>query len=76
MNLFPSPEFTWAIEAGDGVIFYNFRPDRARQLCYALTMPDFEDFDSRFNFSPQFCHFYPIRSEITGRCGLCSPEFK
>ena len=34
-----------AIEAGDGVIFYNFRPDRARQLCYALTMPDFEDFD-------------------------------
>ncbi|MGK7931371.1 MAG: 2,3-bisphosphoglycerate-independent phosphoglycerate mutase [Microcystaceae cyanobacterium] len=34
-----------AIEAGDGVIFYNFRPDRARQLCYALTMPDFDDFD-------------------------------
>ncbi len=34
-----------AIEAGDGVIFYNFRPDRARQLCHALTMPDFEDFD-------------------------------
>lgn len=34
-----------AIEAGDGVIFFNFRPDRARQLCYALTMPDFEGFE-------------------------------
>ncbi len=34
-----------AIEPGDGVIFYNFRPDRARQLCYALTMPDFSGFD-------------------------------
>jgi 2,3-bisphosphoglycerate-independent phosphoglycerate mutase len=34
-----------AIEPGDGVIFYNFRPDRARQLCYALTQPDFDAFD-------------------------------
>jgi 2,3-bisphosphoglycerate-independent phosphoglycerate mutase len=34
-----------AIEAGDGIIFYNFRPDRSRQLCYALLMPDFNGFD-------------------------------
>ncbi|PSF31981.1 2,3-bisphosphoglycerate-independent phosphoglycerate mutase [Aphanothece hegewaldii CCALA 016] len=34
-----------AIEAGDGVIFYNFRPDRSRQLCHALTMRDFNGFD-------------------------------
>ncbi|GFE68790.1 2,3-bisphosphoglycerate-independent phosphoglycerate mutase [Chroococcus sp. FPU101] len=34
-----------AIEAGDGVIFYNFRPDRSRQLCHALTMSDFNGFD-------------------------------
>lgn len=34
-----------AVESGDGVIFYNFRPDRARQLCYALTMDDFQGFD-------------------------------
>ncbi|MBR8831773.1 MAG: 2,3-bisphosphoglycerate-independent phosphoglycerate mutase [Chroococcopsis gigantea SAG 12.99] len=34
-----------AIQAGDGVIFYNFRPDRARQLCYALTTTDFSGFD-------------------------------
>ncbi len=34
-----------AIEAGDGIIFYNFRPDRARQLCYALVSDDFNGFE-------------------------------
>ncbi len=34
-----------AIESGDGVIFYNFRPDRARQLCYALVNNDFNGFE-------------------------------
>ncbi|ACK66284.1 phosphoglycerate mutase, 2,3-bisphosphoglycerate-independent [Rippkaea orientalis PCC 8801] len=34
-----------AIKSGDGVIFFNFRPDRARQLCYALTMPNFDGFE-------------------------------
>lgn len=34
-----------AIEAGDGVIFYNFRPDRARQLCNALITPSFDGFE-------------------------------
>ncbi|MDT4956011.1 MAG: 2,3-bisphosphoglycerate-independent phosphoglycerate mutase [Acidobacteriota bacterium] len=32
------------IEEGDGVIFFNFRPDRARQLTRALTEPGFGDF--------------------------------
>jgi 2,3-bisphosphoglycerate-independent phosphoglycerate mutase len=34
-----------AIEAGDGVIFFNFRPDRARQLCYAFMTPGFDGFE-------------------------------
>jgi len=34
-----------SIKANDGVIFYNFRPDRARQLCYALTMDEFNGFE-------------------------------
>ncbi|WNY24087.1 2,3-bisphosphoglycerate-independent phosphoglycerate mutase [Methanimicrococcus hongohii] len=29
-----------AIEDGDSVIFFNFRPDRARELTYAFTEPD------------------------------------
>ncbi|WP_448573944.1 2,3-bisphosphoglycerate-independent phosphoglycerate mutase [Trichothermofontia sp.] len=34
-----------AITAGDGVIFFNFRPDRARQLTSALTVPEFDGFE-------------------------------
>lgn len=32
------------IEPGDGVIFFNFRADRGRQMTKALTMPDFNGF--------------------------------
>lgn len=30
---------------GDGVIFFNFRPDRARQLTQAFVSPDFDGFE-------------------------------
>ena len=32
------------IKDGDAVIFFNFRPDRARQLTRALVIPDFSNF--------------------------------
>jgi 2,3-bisphosphoglycerate-independent phosphoglycerate mutase len=32
------------ITDGDGVLFFNFRADRARQLCHALVYPDFAGF--------------------------------
>lgn len=34
-----------AVEAGDGVIFFNFRPDRARQLTQAFVDPNFKGFE-------------------------------
>ena len=34
-----------AVEPGDGVIFFNFRPDRARQLTAAFVQPDFDGFE-------------------------------
>jgi 2,3-bisphosphoglycerate-independent phosphoglycerate mutase len=34
-----------AIEPGDGVIFFNFRPDRARQLTQAFVDPGFNGFE-------------------------------
>jgi len=34
-----------AIEAGDGAIFFNFRPDRARQITAAFVSPDFDGFE-------------------------------
>lgn len=33
------------VQNGDAVIFSNFRPDRARQLTEAFTLPGFEKFD-------------------------------
>lgn len=33
------------IDTGDSIIFFNFRPDRMRQLTRALVDYDFEDFD-------------------------------
>ncbi len=35
---------TGTMQAGDAVIFFNFRPDRARQITRALTQPDFDGF--------------------------------
>jgi 2,3-bisphosphoglycerate-independent phosphoglycerate mutase len=32
------------MSSGDSVIFFNFRPDRTRQLSYAMTDPFFNDF--------------------------------
>jgi 2,3-bisphosphoglycerate-independent phosphoglycerate mutase len=33
------------VRDGDGVIFFNFRPDRTRELAAALTQPEFAGFD-------------------------------
>ena len=34
-----------AVEAGDAVVFFNFRPDRARQLTYAFVNDKFDGFE-------------------------------
>jgi 2,3-bisphosphoglycerate-independent phosphoglycerate mutase len=39
--------FEHGLSENDGVIFYNFRADRARQLCYALTENRFDGFDRK-----------------------------
>ncbi|MBW4511160.1 MAG: 2,3-bisphosphoglycerate-independent phosphoglycerate mutase [Scytonematopsis contorta HA4267-MV1] len=36
-----------AVEASDGVIFFNFRPDRARQLTQAFVSPGFNNFERK-----------------------------
>lgn len=35
------------IQNGDGIIFFNFRPDRARQLTAAFTQPGFTQFETK-----------------------------
>jgi len=36
------------VRAGDSVVFFNFRPDRARELTRALADPEFRDFERPF----------------------------
>ena len=33
------------VTRGDEVVFFNFRPDRARQICHAIADPTFDGFD-------------------------------
>lgn len=40
----PSGEPVATIKDNDAVIFFNFRPDRARQLTRAMAVPDFNEF--------------------------------
>ncbi len=40
------------VEAGDSVIFFNFRPDRTRELTRALIEPDFKDFERAGGYRP------------------------
>jgi 2,3-bisphosphoglycerate-independent phosphoglycerate mutase len=38
-------DFTYeGMQDGDSILFFNFRPDRARQITRAFTQPDFENF--------------------------------
>jgi 2,3-bisphosphoglycerate-independent phosphoglycerate mutase len=42
--LLPTRIAPGAVEPGDGVVFFNFRPDRARQLTQAFVSPKFNGF--------------------------------
>ena len=41
-------EPTAKIEENDSIIFFNFRPDRARQITRALVDPEFDGFERKF----------------------------
>ena len=40
------------INKGDSVIFMNFRPDRAREITWALNLPDFDGFERKKEVFP------------------------
>ena len=48
------------IAPGDSVIFMNFRPDRAREMTYALNLPDFDGFARKQTV-------YPLRYVCTSQ---------
>ena len=43
--IIPTSLVSRGMKDGDSVVFFNFRPDRARQITHALTDADFADFD-------------------------------
>ncbi len=55
-----------AVEPGDGIIFYNFRPDRSRQLSWAFMTPNFNGFEREqiqplsFATFTQYDHDLPV----------------
>ncbi len=40
------------VSSGDSVIFFNFRPDRAREITRAFVDPDFDGFERKKGFFP------------------------
>jgi len=40
-----------AVQDGDGIVFFNFRPDRARQLTESFINPNFDKFTTKNNLS-------------------------
>jgi len=54
-----------AVESGDGVIFFNFRPDRARQLTQAFVSDEFTGFDRQKIQPLDFATFTQYDPELT-----------
>ena len=40
------------IKAGDSIVFFNFRPDRAREITRAFVEPDFNGFERKHGYFP------------------------
>ncbi len=52
------------IEDGDAVIFFNYRPDRARQLTKALVLPGFEKFKREKYLNIYFAGFAEYEASL------------
>lgn len=49
-NVYENGKPVGLIEQGDGVIFYNFRPDRAREITRAFTEEKFDGFERKTGY--------------------------
>lgn len=60
-----------AIAAGDGVVFFNFRPDRARQLTQAFVDPNFKGFERALISPLDFVTFTQYDASLS--CAIAFP---
>ncbi len=54
------------VQAGDSIIFYNFRPDRAREITRTFVDPDFSGFERKNGFFPVN---YVCMTQYDAQCG-------
>ncbi len=63
------------VQQGDSIVFFNFRPDRARQLTRTFIMPDFKGFVRKRGFIPvQFVSMTQYDETFTGLSVVNPPE--
>jgi 2,3-bisphosphoglycerate-independent phosphoglycerate mutase len=61
------------ISDGDGVLFFNFRADRARQMCHALVHPDFSGFVPKHRPAVKLVTFTAYDSELDPYLAVAYP---
>ena len=61
------------VEKGDSVIFFNFRPDRAREITRAFTEPDFAGFERKTGY---LAPYYVCFTEYDATFGHVQVAFK
>ena len=53
------------VKAGDSIVFYNFRPDRAREITQAFIYPDFSAFERKTGFlAPKYVSMTSYKAEF------------
>lgn len=52
------------VKEGDAVVFFNYRPDRARQLTRAFVMPTFDEFDRPYVPHTMFVTMMPYEDGL------------
>jgi 2,3-bisphosphoglycerate-independent phosphoglycerate mutase len=52
------------LQPGDGMLFFNFRSDRMREICHALTNPSFESFPTEDFSKVSFASFTEYDSAL------------
>ena len=60
----PSLPTTAGIHEGDAAIFFNFRPDRARQMTRVFTDKEFDGFEREQIKLSHFVHDDRVRSDV------------
>ncbi len=55
------------VEEDDGLIVFNFRPDRLRQLCKSITNSKFDKFDRKPIVNTKLVTMMPVSEQITSK---------